>query len=188
MQKISIKQEFDCPLPVLLRARMDRYQHLDKFPELKNVQIKEETREGHILKQTREISIADSLPMVIMALLPTGADTLHETSEFDLDSNLHTFQVTPGGNLDHIFVIKGESRYFAEEGGHSGRSYDLEIKSRAFLVSGVVETTIAEVYRSSLEKDRKSIAEFIRIYGQDGSPANGQTDSPSSEQADAPGG
>ncbi len=166
MQKVSIKQEFGCPLAVLLRARMDRYQHLDKFPELKNVHITEESQEGHILKQKREISIADSLPVVITALLPSGAETLHESSEFDLDSNVHTFQVTPGGNLDHVFLIKGVSHYFATEDGRSGRSYELEIKSRAFLVSGVVETTIAEVYRSSLEKDRRSIAEFIRIYGE----------------------
>ena len=185
MQKISIKQEFDCPLPVLLRARMDRYQHLDKFPELKNVSITSETRDGHILKQTREISIADSLPVVITALMPSGADTLHETSEFDLDSNLHTFQVTPGGNLDHIFLIKGVSRYYEVEGNRSGRSYELEIMSKAFLVSGLVETTIAEVYRSSLEKDRRSIAEFIRLYGADGATEGGAE---STGPENAPGG
>lgn len=165
MQKVSIKQSFGCPLEVLLRARMDRYSHLDKFPELKNVTIVSETQEGQILNQVREISIADSLPMVITTLMPKGAETLHETSEFDLSQNLHTFKVTPGGGLDHIFLINGVSRYFANDDGTSGRSYDLEISSKAFLVGAVVEGTIAEVYRSSLEKDRRSIEEFIRIYG-----------------------
>ena len=76
MKKIKVQQEFDCPLDVLLRAREERYKHLDKFPELKNVHIVSEERVDHILKQKRNISIADSMPPIIGSLLPSGADTL----------------------------------------------------------------------------------------------------------------
>ena len=161
MQKISIEQKFDCTLDVLLRARMERYNHLERFPELKNVKVLEEEKSETSLKQKRSIHIAESLPPVLATLLPPGSDTLVEDSFFDLKNNIHTFTVTPGGNLDKIFTIKGVSTYKELDTEHSVRIYELEIISRAFIVGPVVETTIAEIYRKNLEKDKKSIGDFI---------------------------
>lgn len=161
MQKFEIKQEFDCPLQILLRAREERYENLDKFPELKNVQIISEEKNGDIIKQKRHILIAESLPPVLNTLLPDGSDTLVEKSEFDLKRNIHTFSITPGGNMDNIFSIKGISNYFSLTDSRSARQYNLEISSGAFLIGGIIEVTIAEIYRKNLEKDRISITEFI---------------------------
>ncbi len=167
MRKISIQQEFPYPLAVLLRAREERYKQLDKFPELKNVHIVSESRNGHILDQKREISIADSMPAVIAALLPAGADLLVETSQFDEISHVHTFRVAPGGGNDHIFAIKGHSRYF-EVGEHeAARAYEIEITSQAFLVGPIVENAIAELYGGNLEKDRRSILHFIQLLNEE---------------------
>lgn len=167
MKKLSIRQEFEHPLQTLLEAREERYKRLDKFPELKNVRVVSETREGELLKQVREISIADSLPPIIATLLPAGADHLLESSEFDSREHLHTFRVTPGGH-DQIFLIKGESRYYSTGDNASGRSYDIDITSKAFLVGPVVENAIAEVYAKNLEKDRRSILHFIELLKEEG--------------------
>ncbi|MCB1168869.1 MAG: DUF2505 family protein [Leptospiraceae bacterium] len=169
MKNIQVKQEFEVPLQKLLDARQERYKHLDKFPELKNVHIEEETREGDTLKQVRHISIADSLPQVVATLLPSGAETLVETSTFLETTHVHTFRVVPGGNLDHIFVIEGESKYYDLGEERSGRDYDIKVTSKAFLVSGLVENAIADVYAKQLEKDKKSILNFIDVLEKEGS-------------------
>ena len=163
MKKIQVNQEFEVPLEKLLRAREERYKHLDKFPELKNVHIAEESREGNTLKQVRHIAISESLPQVVATLLPSGADTLVETSTFEETTHVHNFRVVPGGDLDHLFVIEGISKYFEKDGSRSARDYDIKVTSKAFLVSGLVESAIADVYAKQLEKDRKSILNFIEV-------------------------
>lgn len=172
MKKISIEQTFDHPLETLLRAREERYKHLDRFPELKNVSIVSEETVGEILKQVRHIDLGGSLPAVLVPILPTGADTLVETSEFDHTDNKHTFHVIPDGGNEKIFSINGVSRYYELEAGRSARNYEIEITSKAFLVSGVVETTIGEIYVSNLNKDQKSIEHFIEILKEEDSKSN----------------
>ncbi len=163
MKTLNVNQEFPVDLATLLRAREERYRHLDKFPELKNVTVVEEHREGNRLHQVRHISIAESMPAVLATVLPPGADTLVETSDFHLDTNRHTFRVVPGGEGQPLFVIEGESEYRAKDDGSSERTYAIKITSKAFLVSGVVETAIAEIYSHSLEKDYNSIQNFIKM-------------------------
>jgi len=166
MKKISVEQTFEHPIQSLLRAREERYKHLDKFPELKNVQIISENREGHILKQVRHVSLADSMPAVLATVLPTGANMLVEESEFDDTTNTHTFSVSPGGGLDNIFCVKGISKYFSAGDHKSTRTYDIEITSKVLFVGGVVEVAIGDVYRHQLDKDRASIENFIKILGE----------------------
>ncbi len=168
MKKITVDQKFEYPLETLLKAREERYKHLDKFPELKNVTTVKEEREGDILKQTRHISIADSLPSVLTTLMPSGASTLVEDSEFNLASHLHTFRVVPGGNLDSLFTVTGVSHYYAEENGKSGRNYEIEVKSQTLFIGGIIENAIAELYAHNLEKDKSSILNFIEILEKEG--------------------
>lgn len=165
MKKVSIRQEFDYPLATLLQAREERYKHLDRFPELKNVHIIEEHREGGRLKQTRHIDLGESLPQAISVLLPHDAKIMVETSEFDEENHEHTFRVTPGGGFDNIFTIKGVSRYHSLGETHSARDYEIEISSKALFVGLMVESAIADVYGKNIEKDRISILNFIKELG-----------------------
>lgn len=167
MKNLNVTQEFQADLGMLLRAREERYRHLDRFPELKNVTVVEEKQEGNRLHQVRHISIAESIPPVLSAILPPGADTLIETSDFHLDTNLHTFRLVPGGQGQPLFVIEGESTYRARGEG-SERVYAIKITSTAFLVSGVVEAAIAEIYSHNLEKDFHSIQNFIKMLSEHG--------------------
>jgi len=170
MKKISIDQHFDYPLAVLLRAREERYRQLDKFPELKNVTTIKEEREGNILKQIRHISIADSMPVVLTTLLPAGSTVLVEDSEFNSESNVHTFRVVPGGNLDSIFTVTGVSKYYSIDDTHSGRNYEIEIRSQALFVSMLIEGAIADLYHRNLDKDQASILHFISMLESGGEP------------------
>ncbi len=166
--KIKVEQEFDYPLDTLLRAREERYKHLDKFPELKNVTVVEEKHEGDVLRQVRHISIAESMPAALATIMPADAAKLIESSEFKGSENLHTFEVTPGGGLD-IFKITGVSHYYPLGETRSGRNYEIEIKSKVFLAGPMIEGAIADVYRRNLEKDKSSIAHFIQMLEAEGS-------------------
>lgn len=167
MKKITVRQEFEYPLETLLLAREERYKHLDKFPELKNVHVIEETRENGILKQVRHIDLGESLPVAISALMPGTATVLVESSTFDEATHEHTFHVIPGGGFDNIFTVEGVSRYHSVDANKSARDYEIQIRSRAFLVGPVVEGAIAEVYANNLNKDRLSILNFIKQLGLD---------------------
>ncbi|MDH5655554.1 MAG: DUF2505 domain-containing protein [Spirochaetia bacterium] len=165
MKKITVKQEFDAGLKDLLRAREERYTHLDKFPELKNIHILSEEKDGKLLRQKREIVLTDSLPAAITPFLKSGGITLIENSEFNEEENLHTFTVEPGSGMDSsFFKIKGISRYYSLDESRSCRDYEIEIESSAFLVGAVVETAIGEIYHHNLEKDKKSISNFIQMF------------------------
>lgn len=165
--KIKVEQEFDCNLDMLLRAREERYKHLDKFPELKKVTVVAEEEDGETLRQVRHISIAESMPAVLATVMPEGSQVLVESSEFNLKEHLHTFEVKPGGGLD-IFHITGVSRYYGLADGRAGRNYEIDIKSKAFLIGGVIEGAIADIYRKNIEKDKTSIANFIKMLEEGG--------------------
>ncbi|MBI3394915.1 MAG: DUF2505 family protein [Spirochaetia bacterium] len=168
MKKVHVVQEFPHSLEVLLRAREERYKHLDKFPELKNVHTVSEERSGHILKQERHISIAESMPAAISAMMPSGSMTLIEKSEFDTNQNLHSFHVVPGGTMNSLFEVSGVSKYYALDAERTAREYDIEVKSSAFLIGGIVENAIADLYARNLDKDYASIEGFIKMLGEQG--------------------
>ncbi len=163
MKTLEITQEFPVSLETLLRARQERYKHLDKFPELKNVKIVEERQEGNQLYQTRHISIGASIPPILTQILPKGSDTLVEESVFYLDTNIHKFKVVPAGGNDSLFLIEGESIYKSKDSNTSLREYKIKITSKVLFIGGAVEVAIAEIYSNSLKKDMESIKHFIEI-------------------------
>ena len=67
--KYTVTHKFNYSLFDLLRAREDRYKYLDKFPDLKNVTLLEERKEGKLIFQKRKVSLASSLPPVLVPLL-----------------------------------------------------------------------------------------------------------------------
>lgn len=163
MKTLEITQEFNVPLNTLLEARIQRYKHLDKFPELKNVKIMEEKQDGDVLYQVRHISIAANIPPILVQILPKGADTLVEESLFYLNTNIHKFKVVPSGGNDQLFLIEGESIYEAKDDNSSQRKYKINITSKVLFIGGAVETAIAEIYSNSLKKDQESIKHFIEL-------------------------
>jgi len=157
--KYKVTHSFSVPLAKLLHAREERYKHLDQFPDLKNVTLLEETKEGNIITQKRKVSLEGSMPAVLSAAL-TDLSLLEE-STFDITTNTHEFKISPPGK-DNVFIIKGKSIYQAAGDG-SERSYDVEVLSSLLFVSPIVEKAIEEIHKHSLEKDRKSIAKFLGV-------------------------
>ncbi|MBE7413663.1 MAG: DUF2505 domain-containing protein [Leptospiraceae bacterium] len=156
--KYTVSHKFEVPLADLLKAREERYQQLDKFPELKNVTLLEETKNGSKIFQKRKINLGASLPQVVATLMDDPS--LIEESSFDLDTNTHEFKLSPPNN-DKIVTIKGVSVYRELSPTSSERVYEVEVKSEIFLVSPLIEAAIEEIHKHSLEKDRASINSFL---------------------------
>ncbi|MCG6149604.1 DUF2505 family protein [Leptospira levettii] len=157
--KYQVTHTFPVPLDKLLHAREERYKHLDQFPDLKNVTLLEEKKEGNLIHQKRKVSLEGSMPAVLSAAL--NDLSLLEESTFDTTTNTHEFKIAPPGK-DNVFVIKGKSKY-EESGSESKRSYDVDVVSSLLFVSPIVEKAIEEIHKHSLEKDRKSIAKFLGV-------------------------
>jgi hypothetical protein len=158
--KYKVTHTFPVSLEKLLNAREERYQHLDQFPDLKNVTLLEEKKEGNIITQKRKVSLDGSLPVVLQAALSDLS--LIEESTFDISTNTHIFKISPPGK-DNVFVIKGKSIYQKTGDSASERSYDIEVSSGLLFVSPIVEKAIEEIHKHSLEKDRNSIAKFLGL-------------------------
>jgi hypothetical protein len=157
--KYTVTHTFEYSLPELLSAREDRYKYLDKFPDLQNVTLLEERKEGNKIFQKRSVSLASSLPQVLQPLLrDTG---LIEESVFYTETNTHEFTFYPPSNKS-IVTISGKSAYSSISDSQSQRIYQCEVKSGVFLISGVVEAAIEEIHKHSLEKDKNSILNFLR--------------------------
>lgn len=159
MIKYTITQTFDYPLAKLLSAREDRYKYLDKFPDLKNVTLLEERKEGDKIYQKRSVSLARSIPQVLQPIL--GDTGLMEESVFYTTTNTHEFVFFPPNNKN-VVTITGKSVYSEISDSKSQRVYQCEVKSTVFMVSGLIEAAIEEIHKHSLEKDKTSILSFLQ--------------------------
>lgn len=156
--KYTVTHKFNYPLSDLLAAREDRYKHLDRFPDLKNITLIDERKEGNKIFQKRKISLVGSLPPVMANMLEEAA--LLEESVFDTETNTHDFKLFL--QKMKVVTIKGTSLYSETSSSTSQRSYEVEVKSSVFIVGGLIETAIEEIHKHSLEKDKNSILKFLQ--------------------------
>ena len=104
--KYTVTHKFNYSLFDLLRAREDRYKYLDKFPDLKNVTLLEEKKDGALIFQKRKVSLASSLPPVLVPLLDDAS--LLEESTFNTDTNTHDFKIFPPKNEKFLDIVSIE--------------------------------------------------------------------------------
>ena len=100
--KYTVTHKFNYSLFDLLRAREDRYKYLDKFPDLKNVTLLEEKKDGALIFQKRKVSLASSLPPVLVPLLDDAS--LLEESTFNTETNTHDFKIFPPKNEKAVTI------------------------------------------------------------------------------------
>ncbi|MCC5813162.1 MAG: DUF2505 domain-containing protein [Leptospira sp.] len=158
--KYKVTQKFEVSLEKLLQAREDRYKHLDKFPDLKNVSLIEEKKEGNRIIQKRKIDIGASMPPILASAL--SEPCLMEDSVFFTETNTHEFKLYPP-DKENVVTITGVSVYRSVDENNSERVYDVEVKSRLMLIAMAVEMAIEGIHKHSLEKDMASIRKFLEI-------------------------
>ena len=162
MKNFSLSQDFECSLELLLRLRQERYQDPERYPELKNIRTLSMKEEGTKIYEERQIILTTSLPEGLSSLLPSSLEKLNEKSIFDTEKHVHSFEITPGDQTNFaLFYIKGESKYTSLGPSRCQRHYEVEVTSKAFLISSLIEGFIADFYMKKLEKDRENMLKAI---------------------------
>ena len=159
------KHVFDAPLEKVNEAREKRFEHPDKFPDLKKVKVLEEKKEGKILKKKQYIEISSAIPKQARKFLPVDVLNCIDESVYDLEKNTHHWSVTSAKHKK-IFKIDGDSEYveFEEDGRvKTKREYKISIKVNIPLFAKVAEQAILTTYVKNMKKDCESIKKMLRM-------------------------
>lgn len=160
--KISMKQSFEAPLDIVLRAREERFDHIEKIDGMKKPAIKERIEDTNKIVTKREFNIAlDKTPASIKKMLAPDVFKFVETAIWDKSSNSLRWEMIPRAQKDRL-EWKGETKYFAN-GDKSERAIECNIRVRVPIIGDAIERMIAEGFKKSQQKDFNSIAAMSKL-------------------------
>lgn len=146
-------------------AREKRFEHPEKFPEMKHQKVIEKREEGNKLFQKREIELSASIPKALQRVLSEEMMKCIDDSVYDLETGIHTWSVK-SMTKNSIFKCTGYSKYTEfETGGETKtrRLLEIEVKVNLPVIGSLAEQVIMEAYKKSLMKDNESIAEMVKM-------------------------
>ena len=156
MKELKFEQKFDYSLESVLKLREYRYKNPKDYKGIAKVSIESETKEGTKTHFIRKIKISN-LPDFIPKNISSQLTFILEESTFDNANNTHTLELKPAEKLSKFFSLKSSSSYISLDENTCKRNYEVEIESKVFLLSSVIETAIAEYYTKSIEEDYKTL-------------------------------
>ena len=160
--KVQLKQVFNAPVDLVLRARDERFDHLDKIPGLRPRKIldRQETAAGWKTRRAFEAG-ENAVPHAIKKMLSPDMFRFVEHLAYEKATNTMQWQMEPGVQKDKL-LWKGVTRY-VDKGEECERIIDCTIQVKTPLIGGQLEKAIASGFKSSMEKDHKTIAAMIEI-------------------------
>jgi hypothetical protein len=160
--KVNLKQSFDYPLNVVLRAREERFTYSDRIEGMKKPRFIERIEDDRKIETKREFDIAlEKTPASIKKMLAPDMFRFIETAIWDKNSNTHKWEMVPGAQKDRL-VWKGVTKYY-ESGDKSERSIECDIRVRVPIIGDAIERMIAEGFKKSQQKDSRSIAAMAKL-------------------------
>ena len=160
--KVNLKQPFDFPLNVVLRAREERFINSDKIEGMRKPKFIERTEDEKRIETKREFNIAlDRTPASIKKMLAPDMFSFIESAVWDKNSNVLKWEMVPGAQKDRL-VWKGITKYY-QTGDKSERSIECDIRVRVPIIGDAIERMIAEGFKKSQQKDFLSIAVMARL-------------------------
>ncbi|HOC94119.1 MAG TPA: DUF2505 family protein [bacterium] len=160
--KVNLKQPFDFPLDVVLRAREERFINSDKIEGMRKPKFIERTEDEKRIETKREFNIAlDRTPASIKKMLAPDMFRFIESAVWDKNSNVLKWEMVPGAQKDRL-VWKGITKYY-QTGDKSERSIECDIRVRVPIIGDAIERMIAEGFKKSQQKDFLSIAAMARL-------------------------
>lgn len=161
--KIQLKQAFDAPVDMVLRARDERFDHLDKIPGLKPRKILErrDTETGYFTRRAFEAG-ENAVPGAIKKMLSPNMFKFIEHLTFDKATNTMKWHMESGAQKENL-TWKGVTQFIDKGDGRSERILDCTISVKAPLIGGQLEKAIAAGFKKSMEKDQQTIAAMIEL-------------------------
>lgn len=161
--KVQLTQVFDAPVPMVLRARDERFDHMDKIPGLKprNILERKDTATGWQSRRAFEAG-ENAVPNAVKKMLSPDMFSFVEHLAFDSATNTMTWRMEPAAQKDNL-TWKGVSRFVDRADGKSERIIDCTVKVKAPIIGGQLEKAIASGFKKSMEKDHATIQAMIDL-------------------------
>jgi hypothetical protein len=158
---LKVVHTFDAPVDVVMRARDERFNHIDKIPGLKKPDITERKETGDTVTTRREFKADADVPGPVKKML--SAEMFHFTEIMTLykSENKLEWNIVPKAQQDKL-LWKGVSRY-TDKGGKTERVIDAVVKVKIPFIGDLMEKTIASGFKSSMDKDHKTISAMIDL-------------------------
>jgi hypothetical protein len=160
---VQLKQVFDAPVDIVLRARDERFAHIEKIPGLKPRDILErkETATGWQTRRAFEAG-ENAVPGAVKRMLSPDMFKFVEHLTFDAAAKTMTWHMEPAAQKDNL-TWKGVSRFVDRADGKSERIIDCTVRVKAPIIGGQLEKAIASGFKKSMEKDHATIQAMIAL-------------------------
>jgi len=161
--KLSITQEFNAPLDLVLKAREARY---DLLPDLKKPDIFERKEEGNLVKTKRRFQAGGQLPGGLKKFAPAETMEFVDHSVWDGEQKIHRWKIV-SERFEKVIHWEGSTKY-EEITGEDGtiktrREMRGEIKVRIPFVGDQLEKTMVSGFKKNFEKDYEIICKAIGL-------------------------
>lgn len=158
---LKLVHTFDAPVDLVMRARDERFNHIDKIPGLKKPNITERKETDDTLTTRREFKADANVPGPVKKMLSEEMFHFTEIMTLHKKENKLEWNIVPKAQQDKL-VWKGVSRY-VDKGGKTERVIESIVKVKVPFIGDTMEKTIASGFKSSMDKDHKTINAMLDL-------------------------
>ncbi len=159
--RVKMTQEFDAPLDIVLRAKDERYDHIDRIDGLKKLNFTEVDEDDKTVKTTRPFDVDMSkTPAAVRKMLPPDMFSFVETAVWDKEKKQVEWEMK--SKAKKKLVWKGITSY-KSKGGKTERNIDCTIKVKVPFIGDAIEKTMASGFKKSMEKEFRTIDRMAQL-------------------------
>lgn len=158
---VKIIQEIDAPLEVTLRAKDERYNHLDKIEGLKKLDYKSVKEDDAKITTTRDFEISmDKTPPPIRKMIPEELFKFVEEGTWHKKENKQEWEMVSAAKGK--ITWKGVTTY-KSKGDSTEREILCTIKVKVPFIGDGIEKQMAAGFKKSQEKDLKTLVAMTQL-------------------------
>ena len=158
---LKLVHTFDAPVDLVMRARDERFDHTDKIPGLKKPNITDRKETEDTVVTRREFNADSKVPGPVKKMVSEEMFHFTEIMTLYKKENKLEWNIVPKAQKDKL-LWKGVSRY-VDKGGKTERVIDAVVKVKVPFIGDMMEKTIASGFKSSMDKDHKTINAMIEL-------------------------
>lgn len=159
--EVKMTQAIDAPLDMVLRAKDERYDHIDKIEGLKKLDYKERKEDDKKITTSRDFEISmDKTPPPIRKMIPEELFKFVEVGAWHKAENKQEWEMVSAAKGK--IAWKGVTSYKAA-GDKTERTIQCEIKVKVPFIGDAIEKQMAAGFKKSQEKDLKTLVAMVDL-------------------------
>lgn len=159
--EVKIVQEINAPLEVVLRAKDERYDHIDKIDGLKKLDYKSRNEDDAKITTSRDFEISmNKTPPPIRKMIPEELFKFVEEGTWSKKENRQDWEMVSAAKGK--ITWKGSTSYKAK-GDATEREILCTIKVKVPFIGDGIEKQMAAGFKKSQEKDLKTLEAMVQL-------------------------